>query len=185
MKRISSVLVIALIVVACGGSDSSETTSLVISEPTTTSGGANTTEGSDTTTAAVDSDVPDPCSLLTVDEAREFDASISSSQEPSAGSGATMRICDFGSFTVTVGPGGPADSLRYEGMEEEGTEAVDIEITGAEGAVAYITEGEVWQVAAVGRDHSVLILLWSTGLAEDSPELDQLRRVLEIAFGRL
>ena len=178
-------LVLALILVACGGSDSSETASLANSAPTTTSGGASTTEGSDTTTAAVDSDVPDPCSLLTVDEAREFDPSISSSQEPSSESGATMRICDFGSFSVTVGPGGPADSLRYEGMEEEGTEAVDIEVTGAEGAVAYNTEGEVWQLAAVGPDHSVLILLWSAGVAQDSPELDQLVRMLEIAFGRL
>ena len=155
-------------------------TSAVGEAPPETNAAVSTTTG-----ASTESSMPDPCSLLTVDEAAVCDPSITSAEEPMTVAGATTRACDYGPFTVTVGPGGAAGSLRYEGMEEEGIEAVDISVAGADGAVAYLIEGTVWQVAAAGPEHSVMILLWSESLRLDSPEMEQLRLLLETAFGRL
>jgi hypothetical protein len=70
-------------------------------------------------------------------------------------------------------------------MEDDGTEAVDIDVSGANGAVAYLSDGSVWQVAAAGDSHSLLILLWTDPIAPDSPEFEQLRQLLGLAFGRL
>lgn len=183
---------VTLVLLACAGSDGTGSTlrpgtpaTAEQSTITTTSSPPASTVATPTTTTVAEPGVPDPCDLVTVAEAAEIDPSITASEEPAPLSGADTRTCDMGALTVTVGPGGSADTLLYEGMEEDGVEALDITVEGSDGAFAYSSGDDVWQVAAIDENHSLTILLWSDPVGVDSPEMERLRLLLETAVGRL
>lgn len=188
--KVLALTVAVLVAGACAGTDTVESPppsrAVTSTEPaTTTITRAAPAPTASTTTEAAESRLPDPCALLSVAEAADLDATITRAEEPAPLANAETRTCDMGALTITVGPGGPDDSLLYEGMEEDGVEPLDITVHGADAALAYASGDDVWQVAAVDDEHTVTILLWSAPVSVDSPELDGLVALLETAFGRL